>query len=87
VDKAILIDLMNQVPATADTFSELKGRILLILSDKDFFPEALQKNLIALMHEPEIKYISGGHLSTVCQSEEYLQEIRMFLSEQVPDNV
>ena len=39
------------------------------------------------MNEPEIKYIPGGHLSTVFQSEEYLQEIRMFLSEQVPDNV
>lgn len=78
---ALLADLMRQMPVTANTFSGLKGRILLILPDKDFFSEELQKNLIALMHEPKIRYISGGHLSTVLRAEEYIQEIRAFLME------
>lgn len=80
---SLLVDLMRQTPATDDTFSGLKGRILLILPDKDFFSETLQKNLINLMHEPKIRYVSGGHLSTVFQAEEYMQEIRAFLMEQV----
>lgn len=83
---SLLVDLMNQVPANANTFSKLKGRILLILPDKDFFSEALQKNLIDLMHEPKLKYISGGHLSTVFRAEEYIQEIRHFLTEQIISN-
>lgn len=32
------------------------------------------------MHEPKIKYISDGNLSTVLQAEEYMQEIRLLLS-------
>ena len=83
---SLLVDLMNQIPANANTFSKLKGRILLILPDKDFFSEALQKNLIDLMHEPKLKYISGGHLSTVFRAEEYIQEIRHFLTEQIISN-
>ena len=79
---ALLMDLMNQTPVTADTFSKLKGQILLILPDKDFFSETMQKNLIALMHNPKIKYIFGGHLSTVFRAEEYIYEIRKLLTEQ-----
>lgn len=77
---ALLADLMHQTPVTDNTFFKLKGHILLILPDKDFFSEAQQKNLISLMREPKIKYISGGHLSTVLRAEEYIQEIRPFIS-------
>lgn len=82
----LLVDLLRQTPVTASTFSRLKGHILLILPDKDFFSEAMQNNLIVLMHDPRIKYVSGGHLSTVFQAAEYMQEIRTFLTEQVLDN-
>lgn len=39
----------------------------------------MQQNLIKLMHDPEIKYVSGGHLSTVLNVDDYVQAIRSFL--------
>ena len=43
---SLLADLMNQKPVTADDFAQLKGNILLILPDQDFFSGEMQKNLI-----------------------------------------
>lgn len=60
-------------------FKELEGKILLILPDEDFFSGKMQKDLIQLMHNPTIKYVSGGHLSTVLKVEDYVQTIRGFL--------
>lgn len=60
-------------------FKELEGKILLILPDQDFFSGKMQKDLIQLMHNPTIKYVSGGHLSTVLKVEDYVQKIRGFL--------
>ena len=60
-------------------FKELEGKILLILPDQDFFSGKMQKDLIRLMHNPTIKYVSGGHLSTVLKVEDYVQTIRGFL--------
>ena len=65
-------------------FAALKGKILLILPDQDFFSEQMQQDLIRLMHEPEIRYVSGGHLSTVLKTEDYIRTIRAFLAGQ-PD--
>lgn len=31
----------------------------------------MQKDLIALMHDPKIAYVSGGHLSTVLKTQDY----------------
>ena len=75
----LLADLMNQTPVTADDFADLKGRILLILPDQDFFSGSMQQDLIRLMHDPQIKYVSGGHLSTVLQVDDYVSAIRAFL--------
>ena len=75
----LLADLMNQKPVTAADFADLKGRILLILPDQDFFSGKMQQDLIALMHEPEIAYVSGGHLSTVVKAEDYIRTIRAIL--------
>lgn len=33
------------------------------------FPKKMQRDLIRLMHEPRIAYVSGGHLTTVLQAE------------------
>lgn len=77
---SLLADLMNQKPVTADDFAQLKGKILLILPDQDFFSGEMQKNLIQLMHNPEIQYVSGGHLSTVLKVDAYVRTIRDFLS-------
>ena len=50
----LLADLMNQTPVTAENFQQLKGKILLILPDQDFFSGKMQEDLIRLMHDPEI---------------------------------
>lgn len=75
----LLADLMNQKPVTAADFEAIKGRILLILPDQDFFSGKMQEDLIRLMHEPEIAYVSGGHLSTVLKAEAYIRIIREYL--------
>ena len=80
----LLADLMRQTPVTAADFAALKGKILLILPNQDFFSGQMQQDLIRLMHEPEIRYVSGGHLSTVLKTEDYIRTIREFLAGQ-PD--
>lgn len=75
----LLVDLMHQKPVTAADFAALAGRILLILPEQDFFSGKMQEDLIALMHDPQIVYISGGHLSTVLKADEYIRTIRAFL--------
>ena len=78
---SLLADLMRQRPVTAADFAALAGRILLILPNQDFFSEKMQKDLIALMHDPKIAYVSGGHLSTVLKTQDYVRVIREFLTE------
>lgn len=36
----------------------------------------MQQDLIRLMCEPKISYVSGGHLSTVLKAEDYVRTIR-----------
>ncbi len=79
----LLADLMTQTPVTETDFEELKGKILLILPNQDFFSGKMQKDLIRLMHDPEIKYVSGGHLSTVLQADDYVHEIYDFLQKNI----
>ena len=76
----LLADLMNQKPVTEADFAGLEGRILLILPDQDFFSERMQEDLIKLMHDPQISYVSGGHLSTVLKTDGYIRTIRSFLN-------
>ena len=76
---SLLADLMNQKPVTAADFEALQGKILLILPDQDFFSGQMQHDLIRLMHQPKIAYVSGGHLSTVLKTEDYLRTIHAFL--------
>ena len=77
----LLADLMNQTPVTADDFAALEGKILLILPDQDFFSGKMQQDLIKLMHDPKISYVSGGHLSTVLKADDYIRTIREFLGD------
>lgn len=76
----LLADLMNQKPVTAADFTALEGNILLILPNQDFFSVKMQEDLIKLMHNPQISYVSGGHLSTVLKTEDYIRAIRKFLN-------
>ena len=80
----LLADLMHQTPVTAENFADLKGKILLILPDQDFFSGNMQQALIRLMHEPKIAYVSGGHLSTVLKTDDYIRTICSFLGELQP---
>lgn len=77
----LLADLMNQIPVTASDFAAVQGKILLILPNQDFFSGKMQEDLIKLMHDPKIVYVSGGHLSTVLKADDYVRTIRNFLSE------
>ena len=77
----LLADLMHQVPVTAADFAALAGNILLILPDQDFFSGKMQADLIQLMHDPQIAYVSGSHLSTVLKADGYIRTIRDFLHE------
>ena len=74
----LLADLMNQKPVTAEDFAALAGKILLILPDQDFFSGKMQDDLKKLMHDPEVAYVSGGHLSTVVKADDYIRTIRAF---------
>lgn len=76
----LLADLMNQKPVTAENFAALAGKILLILPDQDFFSGKMQDDLKKLMHDPEVAYVSGGHLSMVVKADDYIRTIRAFLS-------
>ena len=76
----LLADLMNQTPVTTADFAALKGKILLILPDQDFFSGKMQEDFINLMQNPKISYVSGGHLSTVLKTDAYIQTIRNFLN-------
>ena len=76
----LLADLMNQKPVTEADFAALEGKILLILPDQDFFSGKMQADLIKLMHNPQISYVSGGHLSTVLKTDGYIRTIRSFLN-------
>ena len=77
----LLADLMHQTPVTEADFAALAGKILLILPDQDFFSGKMQADLIQLMHDPKIAYVSGGHLSTVLKTDAYIRTIRDFLHE------
>ena len=75
----LLADLMNQKPVTAADFSALEGKILLILPNQDFFSGEMQEDLVRLMHNPAVTYVSGGHLGTMLKAEDYIRTIRAFL--------
>ena len=77
----LLADFMNQKPVTEADFASLEGKILLILPDQDFFSGKMQEDLIKLMHNPKISYVSGGHLSTVLKTGDYILTIQEFLGQ------
>lgn len=70
---------MSQTPVTEADFRALKSRILLILPNQDFFSGQMQQDLIKLMQDPQIAYVSGGHLGTVLKAGDYVREIEKFL--------
>ena len=76
----LLADVMHQTPMTAADFAALEGKILLILPDQDFFSGKMQADLVRLMHDPQIAYVSGGHLSTILEADAFVRTIRAFLN-------
>ena len=43
----------------------------------------LAEDLINLMHNPEVKYVTGGHLSTILKADDYIKVIREFLQKNI----
>lgn len=40
----------------------------------------MQADLVRLMHDPQIAYVSGGHLSTILEADAFVRTIRAFLN-------
>lgn len=76
----LLADVMHQTLMTAADFAALEGKILLILPDQDFFSGKMQADLVRLMHDPQIAYVSGGHLSTILEADAFVRTIQAFLN-------
>ena len=74
----VIIEGLTMYLSEAD-FAALAGKILPTLPDQDFFSGKIQQDLIRLMHDLQITYVSGGHLSTVLKAESYISTIRGFL--------
>lgn len=66
-------------PFEKDAFAFLKGKVLLLLPERDIFTTEDQQRLIAAMTEPQVKMMQGGHLACVMRAQEYIDEIRAFL--------
>ena len=66
-------------PFEKDAFAFLKGKVLLLLPERDIFTAEDQQRLIAAMTEPQVKMMQGGHLACVMRAQEYIDEIRAFL--------
>ena len=79
----LLYDLLRQTPVTAEHFRQLKGKIMLILPSQDFFSADMQKSLAALMHDPEIRRIEGGHAATIFRADEYVRLIQEFIAQSI----
>ena len=66
-------------PFEKDAFAFLKGKVLLLLPERDIFTAEDQQRLIAAMTEPQVKMMQGGHLACVMRALAYIDEIRAFL--------
>lgn len=76
----ILADISKQGNISIKDFPKLKGKILLLMPQKDIFSKADQERLAAAMgNGAKTVWMKGGHLSCVMRAEEYIDEIKAFL--------
>ena len=76
----LMADIVNLRPVKPEDFSELKGRVLLILPKQDrAFTEKMQRDLQELFEDPAVETLEGGHLATLFRAEEIAQRTDYFL--------
>ena len=51
-----------------------------MLPEQDIFSKEDQQRLIEAMPAPQVKMMQGGHLACVMRAQEYIEEIKEFLS-------
>lgn len=78
---SLIMDIVNITPVTADDFSYLEDRILMILPLEDkAFTEEMQQELMDMMPGARKKRLAGGHTATIYKVDEYVAETREFLT-------
>lgn len=79
---SLMIDLINELDSTKESYSYLDGRVLLLLSeDDDTFSDAIKQSLIRLMPNPVVNTkISGGHLALLLRIELYIHTVTEFVN-------
>jgi pimeloyl-ACP methyl ester carboxylesterase len=78
---ALVMDLKNYWNQVPEDFAGYKGRVMLMLAEKDTtFHPVVKKALVAIMPEPVIRTdISGGHLAMLLETDRYVDAITEFL--------
>lgn len=78
---ALVLDLKNYWNQVPEDFAGYKGRVMLMLAEKDTtFHPVVKKALVAIMPEPVIRTdISGGHLAMLLETDRYVDAITEFL--------
>lgn len=76
---SLTADLAGPPCLSRSDFSDFDGRVLLLLPRQDIFSTEDQEKLIALMPNPDVHFIPGGHLACVMRAEKYIEEIKAFL--------
>ena len=76
----LMADIVNLQPVSAEDFSDLKGKVLLVLpkADQAFTPK-MQKDLQNLFLNPTVETLEGGHLATLFRAEEIARRTDSFL--------
>ncbi|POP32416.1 alpha/beta hydrolase [Lactonifactor longoviformis] len=79
----LVLDLKNCWDHTPEDFVKYRGKVLLMLSEKDTtFNCTVKKALEDIMPEPVVRRdISGGHLAMLLETERYVRVITEFLTE------
>lgn len=77
----VLYDGTKQGLFRSEEFSAVQDKILILHPEKDIFIKEDQEKLSALLTPvgARVVYMTGGHLSFVCEPENYIKAIRGFL--------
>ena len=75
----LMAQVINIEPCTRADFDFIKGRVLLIFPEKDFFSSEEQTSLKDLFPDARVEYIKNGHFGTVLEYDKYICLIRQIL--------
>lgn len=79
---SLVWDLLNEPLLKTSDFDCVKGRILLLQPENDVFSKNDQKTLEALLPEPEVHSMRGGHHGPWILQDDYIAKIKDFLRRQ-----